>query len=427
MIGKLAFSSLIGKIVFLITPFIHSGVSFAQTAIDPPHILFIYASGGWDPTMVFDNKLDSDYIDKDPGVSATTGAGNIPFLQHANRPAVNSWFQNYGSNAVIVNGIYSPSLERQSAFAGMFTATPSGKTRAVDYLTYYAASLKPTILAPHIVFDAPYAPGDFEQVAVKLSRARLTEYLSGIEGGPNFSESQETGLHEFHKVAWAKFLDRLHQNSIDSSKVRSIYANLLREKSLKIALRNAATKLGSQGSESQLLRSGKLALEMFANGSSLCASLQAGRTRYWDTSHSHISRQNAGFQNIFADLSKIISHAATLGLQDKLLIIVASEMGKSPRFNQQQGKDPWPYTSALLWGGLLNGGTIHGRTDKYLRGLKIDPVFGDQISDNMIHPRMANIFSAIYLAAGVPYKLINPDFKPLSSILSSLSSGATLQ
>jgi hypothetical protein len=297
----------------------------------------------------------------------------------------------------------------------------------VDYLTYYAASLRPTLLAPHIVFDAPYAPGDFEQVAVKLSRARITEYLNGIESGPNFSENQEISLLEYHKATWAKFLGSLHQNSLDNSKVRSIYANLLREKSLKVTLRNAATKLGSQGSESQLLRSGKLALEMFANGSSLCATIQAGRIRYWDTSHSHVYRQNAGFQNIFGDLSKIISHAATLGLQDKLLIIVASEMGKSPRFNKQQGKDPWPYTSALLWGGLLSGGTIHGRTDKYLRGLKIDPVFGNQISDNMIHPRMANIFSAIYLATGVPYKLINPDFKPISSILSSLSPGATLQ
>jgi hypothetical protein len=297
----------------------------------------------------------------------------------------------------------------------------------VDFLTYYAASLRPTSLAPHIVFDAPYAPGDYEQVAVKLSRTHLNEYLNGTENGPTLTESHETALFDYHKVVWGKFLDTIHPNSLDSSKVRSIYANILREKNLKKALKGAALKLGSQGSESQLLRSGKLALEMFANGSSLCATIQAGRTRYWDTSHAHISRQNAGFQNLFGDLAKIINHAATLGLQNKLLIIVASEMGKSPRFNDRQGKDPWPYTSVLLWGGLLNGGTVHGRTDRYLRGVKIDPVFGTQTSDTMIQPRLANIFSAIYLAAGVPYKLILPEYKPISSILSSLSSGATLQ
>jgi len=377
--------------------------------------------------MVFDNKLDSSFVENEPGIRAVTGADNLPFLHHPSRPAVNTWFQNYGSNAVIVNGLYSPSMERQSAFAGMFTAVPSGKNRPVDFLTYYAASLRPTILAPHVVFDAPYAPGDYEQVAFKITKARLGEYLSGIPNGPSFSESQKTALLEYQKVVWGKFLNSLHQNSLDSSKVRSIYANLLREKNLEKVLKDATTKLGSQGSESQLLRSGKLALEMFANGSSLCATIQAGRTRYWDTSYGHTARQNAGFQNLFGDLSKMISHAASLGIQDKLLIIVASEMGKSPRFNQQQGKDPWPYTSALLWGGLLNGGTVHGRTDTYLRGMKIDPVFGNQTSDNMIQPRMANIFSAIYLAVGVPYKLITPDYKPMSSILSSLSPGAKLQ
>jgi len=377
--------------------------------------------------MVFDNKLDSPYVENEPGIRAVTGADNIPFLHHSGRPAVNTWFQNYGSNAVIVNGLYSPSMERQGAFAGLFTAVPNGKNRPVDFLTYYAASLRPTILAPHIVFDAPYAPGDYEQVAFKLSKARLTEYLSGIVNGPTFTDSQKTALLEYQKVVWGKFLNSLHQNSLDSSKVRSIYANLLREKNIAKILKDATTKLGSQGSESQLLRSGKLALEMFANGSSLCATIQAGRTRYWDSSYSHTSRQNAGFQNLFGDLSKIISHAATLGIQDKLLIIVTSDMGRSPRFNQQQGKDPWPYTSALLWGGLLHGGTVHGRTDTYLRGMKIDPVFGNQASDNMIQPRMAHIFSAIYLAAGVPYQLITPDYKPMSSILSSLSPGAKLQ
>lgn len=401
--------------------------TLAQATGEAPHILLVYASGGWDPTMVFDNKLDSPYVEGETGIIPSTGANNIPFLHHASRPAVNTWFQNYGYNAVIVNGIYSPSLERQSAFAGMFTAIPSGKNRPVDFLTYYAASLRPTSLAPHIVFDAPYAPGDYEQVAVKLSRTHLNEYLNGTENGPTLTESHETALFDYHKVVWGKFLDTIHPNSLDSSKVRSIYANILREKNLKKALKGAALKLGSQGSESQLLRSGKLALEMFANGSSLCATIQAGRTRYWDTSHAHISRQNAGFQNLFGDLAKIINHAATLGLQNKLLIIVASEMGKSPRFNDRQGKDPWPYTSVLLWGGLLNGGTVHGRTDRYLRGVKIDPVFGTQTSDTMIQPRLANIFSAIYLAAGVPYKLILPEYKPISSILSSLSSGATLQ
>lgn len=396
----------------------------AQVSREPRFILMIYASGGWDPTMVFDNKIGSPYIDLQSGLRAANGAGSIPFVTHADRPAANTWFQKYGANAVIVNGLYTPAMERKTAFSGMFTASPVGKNRPVDFLTYYAASLKPTLAAPHIVFDAPYAPGDFTHVAIKLTKLRLNEYLAGgVPTTISLTSTQETAIDEYQKRVWAKKLDALHQNSLDGDKVRAIYGQLLREKTIGKELRAASSRLGSQGSESNLLRYGKLALELFATNTSLCATVQAGRTQYWDTSFSHVSRQSAGFQYLFADLSMIMAHASSLGLSDRLTIIVASEMGKSPRLNEQGGKNPWPFTSVLLWGSLFRGGTVHGSTDKFLRGVPTDPIFGDATSDAKFILQMGNIFSALYLTSGVPSKLILPEYKPLSSILRTETEG----
>ena len=163
---------------------------------------------------------------------------------------------------------------------------------------------------------------------------------------------------------------------------------------------------------------------MFASGASLSATIQAGRAHYWDSSVNHFNRQNAGFQNMFSDLSLIMNHAQSLGLLDKISVIVASETGKSPRLNDRQGKDPWPFTSVLLWGGIFRGGSVQGVTDPFLRGIPIDPIFGNTSSDTKVVPTMGHIFSAIYSASGVPYKLILPNSKPLSIILSADPGGA---
>ena len=397
----------------------------AQGTSEPRFLLLIYASGGWDSTMVFDNKINSPYVNNHSGSTAVHGGGNIPYVHHADRPAVRTWFDNYGSNAVIINGVHTPSLDPQGAFRSMFTVTPPGKFRPIDFMTYYAASLRPNFLAPHIVFDAPYASGDYSHITAKITRTRLSQYLSTtIPNATTLTTDQESNLLGFQKKAWSKGINALHQASLDADRMRAAYGNLLREQKLGESLRAISSKLGSQGAESNFLRTGKIALEMFASGASLSATIQAGRAHYWDSSVNHFNRQNAGFQNMFSDLSLIMNHAQSLGLLDKISVIVASETGKSPRLNDRQGKDPWPFTSVLLWGGIFRGGSVQGVTDPFLRGIPIDPIFGNTSSDTKVVPTMGHIFSAIYSASGVPYKLILPNSKPLSIILSADPGGA---
>ena len=58
----------------------------AATPPVTPFILMVYCSGGWDPTMVFDDKAGSALVAQEPGAVAAVGAGNIPFVDHPARP-----------------------------------------------------------------------------------------------------------------------------------------------------------------------------------------------------------------------------------------------------------------------------------------------------------------------------------------------------
>ena len=46
---------------------------------------------------------------------------------------------------------------------------------------------------------------------------------------------------------------------------------------------------------------------------------------------------------------------------DELTVVVLSEMTRTPKFNVSGGKDPWPYTSALLLGHGLQPAALRAR------------------------------------------------------------------
>ncbi len=52
------------------------------------------------------------------------------------------------------------------------------------------------------------------------------------------------------------------------------------------------------------------------------------------------------------------------GLLDETLVVLMGEMGRSPRINRSAGRDHWPQCGfAVLAGGGIRGGVVHGRSD----------------------------------------------------------------
>lgn len=86
------------------------------------------------------------------------------------------------------------------------------------------------------------------------------------------------------------------------------------------------------------------------------------------------------------------------GLLDETLVVVMSEMGRTPKINGAGGRDHWTYCySALFAGAGIKGGTIHGASDAQAAYVKDLPV------------STADICATIYHCLGIDPEMMLPD------------------
>ena len=63
-------------------------------------------------------------------------------------------------------------------------------------------------------------------------------------------------------------------------------------------------------------------------------------------------------------LAALLEDLAERGLLDETLVVVMSEMGRTPRINPNGGRDHWTFCySTFLAGGGIRGGTVYGASD----------------------------------------------------------------
>ncbi len=97
-------------------------------------------------------------------------------------------------------------------------------------------------------------------------------------------------------------------------------------------------------------------------------------------------------------LSALMGDLDARGLLDETLILVTSEMGRTPTINANGGRDHWTYCySNLLAGAGVKGGSICGASDAHAAYVKDRPV------------RPADVCATVYSCLGVDPDLMVPD------------------
>ena len=383
-----------------------------------PFILLILIPGGWDTTMVFDSKLDSSYVTPEAGAQHAYGASKISYVDHPDRKSVRKWFESYGNNAAIINGLYTGSISRQRAIVKSLSTIPPEKHKPVDWLTFYAASLNPTLLAPHFVIDSPYFPGHLGSTVISMTSKKIKNLAERLPTADSAASAKiASSIERFRRNELAKFSANVAEGTLDGDKYASIYSSAIRNFALEKAVQQIGNSLNVDPSESSFLTAGKFALDMFSGGYSICATISHKDPSYWETYENHFQSQSALFESLFSDLLKIMDHGSKKGILPATLIILMSERGRSPKLNKNLGKGSWPYSSMLLWGPGIKGGTVSGKTDPFLRGIPIDPIFGAAGVPDAIILEPANVFAGLFTKFNIPTKLLVPNIKPLSTII----------
>jgi hypothetical protein len=105
------------------------------------------------------------------------------------------------------------------------------------------------------------------------------------------------------------------------------------------------------------------------------------------------------------------------GLLDETLVVVMSEMGRTPKINGNAGRDHWPYCYGTLFAGArIRGGTVYGASDAHAAFVKDKPVSTSDICASIYHCLGIDPEMPVYDRANRPIP-ISHGGKPIYEIL----------
>ncbi|XZE52333.1 DUF1501 domain-containing protein [Planctomycetaceae bacterium SH139] len=95
----------------------------------------------------------------------------------------------------------------------------------------------------------------------------------------------------------------------------------------------------------------------------------------WDHHQNITSAVRGQMPPLDQALSVLLDDLSSRGMLDSTLVMVSSEFGRTPKINQDAGRDHWPKVfSVMLAGGGIKGGMIYGASDATATEPEFDPV-----------------------------------------------------
>ena len=346
--------------------------------------LFIFNPGGWDPTRVFAPEFDNPNVSMEPAAQRAT-AGGIPFVDHASRPSVRAFFENYGSQSLVLNGVMVRSIAHEICSMIMMTGSSSGLSPDWPAILGHAGRADTTL--PHLVLGGPSFPGD---LGVAVARTGTSGQLESLLSGQALDMS-DLPVREPSRPA-ENVVDRYLQRRAEA---RAMQPRSAREAELTADLSAAMNEVMSLkdlrytmdfSADGTLEQQAQVAVQALSLGVSRTVTLahgNGGAAFGWDTHADNDNGQSPRWETLFSGLlSLMASLQSTPGtsaptLADETTVVVLSEMGRTPLLNQTNGKDHWPYTSVLMIGGGVTGGRVVGGYDDAYYGKLVDPYTGE--------------------------------------------------
>ncbi|QIF02385.1 DUF1501 domain-containing protein [Roseimicrobium sp. ORNL1] len=124
----------------------------------------------------------------------------------------------------------------------------------------------------------------------------------------------------------------------------------------------------------------------------------------WDMHQDIYTRLPEKLDTLDQGLGALLGDLDRRGLLEDTLVVLTSEFGRTPKINQNSGRDHYPKAfSSVLWGGGVNGGQVYGKTDK-----------GIEVTENKI--TVPDFNATIAYALGLPLDtvLYSPSKRPFT-------------
>jgi hypothetical protein len=367
---------------------------------DGPYYMVFNASGGWDTTYLMDpkgvneiNRLykEGDILTKGQHKFAPTGK------QIKTGMSNEEFYKDFGGELLTLNGLdYSVNNHSPGA---RYMAT--GKLDSMAYPTFaalVAACKGPTCPLSFLTFGNYSATGNI----VAMSRVPYLPSLQKIANADGIDGNQRSPYHEDFA------LTRIEQALSEENESRAMQPRLPRQERAENmlyaaqvnskALQRITPFIPKDIPKERLAQQAEIALASFKAGVCVSANLTIGQ---FDSHANNDVDQMKLIPEFLAGIAYVLRRAEALKIREKLVIVIQSEMGRTPNYNKGNGKDHWSIGSVMFLGPGIRGNRVIGATDEKQFHIPINPQTLASDKEKGIRVRPEHIHAALRQFAGI--------------------------
>ncbi len=178
----------------------------------------------------------------------------------------------------------------------------------------------------------------------------------------------------------------------EASSMSMLYSARLGETNLKKLTEVLPAELDNSGNP--LKRQAQLAVAAYKAKLAVSANLTIGG---FDTHGNHDASHFPRLQQLLEGVDFLVQEAEKQGVADKLVIAIGSDFGRTPYYNDGNGKDHWSITSMMLMGPGIAGNRVVGASDELFKPktvaadtLALDPA-GIRITPEHVHRALRDL------------------------------------
>lgn len=388
----------------------------ARAAIgDPKNLLIVGAVGGWDTTYSIDPKpTNLPMIDAPEGTIEEVSG--IPLLTDPSRPNIRGYFEDFGAITAVVNGVQTSSISHTSGYRKIMTGTSELSSPDVAAITAFEHGSD--LAAPYLVlgtvsFSGPYGSavtrtGTLNQLSTLVDPTLGFPLATGEPANSRYVPgSIERGMIESHVRGRAEtFLQRRGGLGRNDQRGRD-YVNAIDRAALLKDIEEIQAVNFTQSLDAQV----DMAVDAFDSGMSQAVQIELSG---FDT---HVGNVGQGpiQEQLFTQLRRLIGRLDNRGLLEDTVVVVLSELGRTPLLNAEAGKDHWPVTSAMVIGTEVAGGQAIGATNDQFDGRNVDLDSG-ALGGGGVPLRHSNLAAGVLELVGVDPGLYLNNAAPLRAL-----------
>jgi hypothetical protein len=376
------------------------GAQAEPAPYDGPYYVVFNASGGWDTTYLMDPKgvgeINRLYRDGD---ILTNGAHKFaPTAKTAKGGMSNeAFFEKYGKELLTLNGLdYSVNNHDPCA---RYMAT--GKLDSLAYPTFPALVAACKGQAYPLAF---LTFGNYSSTGNLVPMARIP-YLQSLNLIANADGVGGNAKAPYHDPFVNERIEKALEEQAEARKSEARLPRVERAESMLYAaqlnsktLARVTPYVPKSSPKERLSQQADISLASFKAGVGVSANLTIGQ---FDSHNNNDEDQMKLIPEFLAGIDYLLKRAEELGIREKLVVVIQSEMGRTPTYNKGNGKDHWSIGSIMFLGRGIKGNRVIGATDEKQFLVPLDPKTLALDKDKGIRLRPEHLHLALQELAGI--------------------------